>query len=346
MAAFLHRTEDPALNRPPTGPPAKPSPVLATWLPATGRRPLIVRWMLTEWCNYSCSYCPQTHDRFAPKGRFTAHAFDNFPLERWIDAFDRHFAANHLLSLVITGGEPLLDVRHVPPLLEHLVRQDYVACVRIDTNASWAPEKYAGVDKTKIILMCTFHPGQTTEQAFLDKIDRIRTAGFAIGMVNYVMERTNIDLFRQRRRSFLERGLLLHPNPLWEAGGAYSADDLELMRRHLPQLDYQHRSGSLSPQGKPCLFPSISYELRYTGDIRAGCAAETGSFFAAELPSRPEPWSACPHAGCVCLDKYSFQRGSERNSSLNPLADYARELLAKARENGETSARSESVRLP
>jgi organic radical activating enzyme len=315
----------------------KPSRVQATWIPKEGRLPLIVRWMVTEWCNYSCSYCPQTHDRFAAKGAFTAHAFDNFPLDHWIDAFERHFAARHVLSMVITGGEPLLDVRHMPPLLAHLTRQDYVSCIRIDTNASWAPEKYAHVDKSKLILMCTFHPGQVSEQAFCDKLDRIREAGFRIGMVNYVMERTNIELFQQRHRSFWERGLILHPNPLWESGASYSADDLELMQRHLPKIDFQHRSKLVSPQGEPCLFPSISYELRYTGEIRAGCATAPSDFFSQPLPARPRTWSPCPHASCVCLDKYSFRMGSERNVTLNPLADYADALQAKAFTNASTA---------
>jgi hypothetical protein len=309
--------------------PADAPSVLATWCPDEGPQPIILRWMMTEWCNYSCPYCPQTHDRFAPKGEYTAHAFDNHPLDRWLDAFERHFN-RHRLSLVITGGEPLLDVRNVPRLLEHLVRQDYVAGIRVDTNASWAPEKYAAVDKSKIILMCTFHPSQISEAAFLEKMDRVRAAGFRVGMVNYVMEQANVAAFRERRLAFLERGLLLHPNPLWGSGGRYAPQDMELLRACLPEVDYSYRTGLASPLGKPCLFPSISYELRYTGVVKAGCMPETADFFARTLPERPPAWAPCPHTGCACLDKYSFQQGVERNTSLNPLADYARELARKA----------------
>jgi hypothetical protein len=249
---------------------------------------------------------------------------------------DRHFHKDRL-SLVITGGEPLLDVRNVHPLLTHLCQQDYVDCIRIDTNASWAPEKYAAIDKRKIILMCTFHPSQIAEEAFLDKADQIRAAGFRIGMVNYVMERANVPSFRQRRKAFLERGLLLHPNPLWGAGNRYSPEDIALFKATLPEMDFLYRTGTASPLGNPCLFPSIAYEMGYTGIIKAGCMSEGGDFFGTTLPTRPPRWAACPHAGCACLDKYSFQRGSERNASLNPLSDYARELLAKAQEGNELS---------
>lgn len=305
--------------------------MLATWCPPTGPQPLVVRWLLTEWCNYTCPYCPQTHDRFATKGEHTAHAFDNFPLERWIEAFGRHFAS-HRLSMVITGGEPMLDVRNAVPLLRHLQSQEYVACIRIDTNATWAPEKYADVDKAKIILMCTFHPSQVAEAEFLRKLERLRAAGFSIGMVNYVMDEANVALFTHRYRTFADRGFLLHPNPLWGSSGRQKADDLEVMRSYLPELDFQHRSESTSPFGHPCLFPAIGYELRYTGKIRTGCALEWFDFFADTLPRRPDGWTACPHRRCACLDKYSFRLGSERNTSLNPLADYSRELAAIARQ--------------
>lgn len=314
-----------------------PSPVLATWCPPAGPQPVIVRWLVTEWCNYACPYCPQTHDRFAPKGEYTAHAFDNHPLARWLEGFDRHFSA-HRLSLVITGGEPMLDVRNMPPLLRHLHRQEYVACIRIDTNASWAPEKYADVDKDKLILMCTFHPSQVTEADFLDKLERLRASGFRIGMVNYVMDRANVALFQRRHREFFDRGFLLHPNPLWGGNGKHTADDLELMRAYLPDLDFQHRSESTSPYGHPCLFPSLGYEMRYTGLIRPGCSAESSDFFADALPPRPVGWTACPHRRCACLDKYSFRQGVERNTSLNPLGDYALALAAIAAKRDSRAA--------
>jgi len=308
---------------------ARGSAVLETWCPADGPQPLIVRWLMTEWCNYQCPYCPQTHDRFAVKDAFTAHAFDNHPLARWIEAFDRHFSGNRL-SLVITGGEPMLDARNMPRLISHFVQQEYVACVRIDTNASWSPEKYHGIDVSKIILMCTFHPSEISEEHFLSKLRRLRDSGFRIGMVNYVMHEANVELFRQRRRAFLDEGLLLHPNPLWDTRGQYSESDREMMEQILPAIDYRHRSGLEVPRGAPCLFPSISYELRYTGVVSSGCSAVKADFFADSLPERPAVWATCPHQGCFCLDKYSFRRGSERNTSLNPLQDYADALRAKS----------------
>ena len=309
---------------------------LKVWCPDEGPTPLIVRWFMTEWCNYACTYCPQTHDRRAPKGRFTAHAFDNHPLERWIEAFDRHFSA-HKVSLVITGGEPMIDARNMPPLLRHLAAQDYVACIRIDTNASWSPDRYADIDLSKIVLMCTFHPGQVEEESFLENVRRLRQAGFAVGMVNYVMNDAAIPEFERRRKVFQDQGLLLHPNPLWNGAGHYGPEAVALMEESLPPLDFAHRAGRRMPLGRQCLFPSISYELKYTGEVRAGCGFTAGDFFATKLPARPKGWRRCPYTSCVCLDKYSFLRESDRNVTLNPLADYAESLWAIAKAAGGTA---------
>ena len=83
-----------------------PDPVMKGWRPRRGVPAILLRWLFTEWCNYRCPYCPQTHDRWAPKGDgFTAHAFDNFPVERWQGAFRRHFSTTRL-SLVLTGESP------------------------------------------------------------------------------------------------------------------------------------------------------------------------------------------------------------------------------------------------
>lgn len=95
------------------------SQVLSIWRPE-GEKPIfILRWKLTEWCNYKCPDCPRGHDRFARKGKYTAHAFDNYPLDKWVNAFSHRFQERRL-SLVITGGEPMLDRRNMVPLLKQL----------------------------------------------------------------------------------------------------------------------------------------------------------------------------------------------------------------------------------
>lgn len=301
-------------------------PILELWKPAEGQPIILLRWLITEWCNYSCHYCPQTHDRRAPKGDYTAHAFDNQPLERWLEAFERHFADNRL-SLVITGGEPMLDRKAMPVLLERLTGMSTVECVRIDTNASFDPELYDALDRHKITLMCTFHPTETDEDKFFAKALQLRDLGFRIGMVNYVMTHDNSAAYEERRQRFADEGIMLHPNPLWNSQGYYSDGDRELLRSYLPDLDYRYRTFDESPKGKKCLFPAIAYQMNQWGRINVGCyAGIAGSFFDDGLPGLFARTAPCPAATCRCLDMYSFLEGEDRNRSADPLAEYGRVL--------------------
>jgi len=302
--------------------------MLDAWRPIGDAPATLLRWTVTEWCNYRCPYCPQTHGRYEPKGNeMTAHAFDNFPIEQWMAAFDRHFAARRL-SMVITGGEPMVDRRNMTKMINFLSDKSAVECIRIDTNAWWRPEQFSAMNHSKLTLMCTFHPSQTDEAVFVSRITSYMAAGYKIGMVNYVMTDDNVAMFADRRKRFSELGLVLHPNPLWQADSSYSDADLDLMRRALPPMDFGLRSKAENPHGRNCYFPSIGYEMDYTGTIFAGCMYDRpGSFFDDTLPDSPDAPVPCPHVACVCLDKYSFLEGCERNISTNPLAEYSKELL-------------------
>ncbi len=301
--------------------------VLNAWKPKGKPETVLLRWFMTEWCNYNCAYCPQNHNRMNPIGDgFTAHAFDNFKLEAWLDAFDRHFTDTHL-SLVLTGGEPMLDFQHMHPFLKHLTSREQVKMIRIDTNASWKPEKYLDIDLSKIILMCTYHPGQVDEAVFYEKIKRLLELGFQIGMINYVMDADNTPMYQARFEKFAQLGVYLHPNPLWGKQGLYADADLALMKSILPPADYIYRNELESPKHKPCYFPSLAYEMDARGRIHAGCLTKrTATFFDPKLPQRPAGRVSCPHASCVCLDKYSFLEGVDRNNEINPLNAYRKAL--------------------
>ena len=212
-----------------------------------------------------------------------------------------------------------------------------VECIRIDTNASWGEKMVEGLDLSKTILMCTYHPGQTTEENFLRRIDEKLELGLKIGMVNFVLNDDNFEKFDRAKETMAERGIPLHPNPLWDSKGRYSEDVIQLFERELPELDYNYRTGSLSPRGKRCLFPSIAWEMDQVGRVKVGCHSHiSGDFFAKELPETPAGPVPCPLGGCSCLDKYSFLKGSTRNTSHNPLQEYANALMKITKgQNGE-----------
>lgn len=308
----------------------KPDAVLDAWKPADGKQTVLLRWLISFWCNYACPYCPQNHDRDALYGKFKAHAFDNRPVEEWCSAFERHFSDRNLV-LTITGGEPMLDRRSMPILLERLIDMPTVQSVRIDTNASWNAKFYEHLSKDKLAFMCTFHPSQTTPEAFGERVRYLVGNGFNVAMINYVMARENVAQYKQCQKEFAALGIPLNPNPLWDSKGEYSSDDLELMEEFLPtKLDYEFRTQKRSPKGTLCRFPGIAYEMNPGGTVWVGCHfAKRSSFFSERLPDRFKTTAPCPHKTCVCLDKYSFVVGSDRNVTHNPLEIYGNLLFNK-----------------
>jgi hypothetical protein len=305
------------------------NPILSVWRPSGDMSVFILRWLITEWCNNSCPYCSQSHDRFARKGKHTAHAFDNYPLENWLKAFAQHFKTRRL-SLVITGGEPMIDKKNMLPLLKELTAMSTVECIRIDTNVSWNPSIYKEIALPKIILMCTYHPSQVSKEVFFGRIDQLLSLGFKIGMVNFVMNQDNSAKYNELKVQLAERGVPLHPNPLWDSKGQYSKDDISVFKKELPEVDSLFRTDIGSPYGRKCLFPALAYEMDQVGHIYPGCHRQiAGSFFNRALPpvfAGPVP---CPKKSCRCLDKYSFLKGVNRNISVNPLQIYSNILMAR-----------------
>src|SRR5262245_11456126 len=99
------------------------------------RQRRLVRWMCTQWCNYSCWYCRQDHCRKQEYRGGAGHWEDAGDVSECCLGFYNSIS-NSLLSLVITGGEPMLGA--MDQLLPKLLRQSWVDGVRVDTNGSWA----------------------------------------------------------------------------------------------------------------------------------------------------------------------------------------------------------------
>ena len=302
--------------------------LLQIWKPELRPHAVMIRWRVTEWCNYACRYCSQEHGRFVDRGDgFTSHAFDNFSVEQWISAFSRHFGG-HRLSITLSGGEPFLDRKSMIPMLNFLSGMEGTECIRIDTNAAWNPEAYRELDKSKILLNCSFHSSEIEEVLFIRNLQRILDHGFQVGMVNYVMVAEQFDRFAERRQVFAEMGVPLNPNPDFERQCDYSPAERKLLEAHLPEIDYRFKVLRVSPRGQKCLYPAISYELDFRGLLRVACiGGEPVSIFGdASLPLPPGPVT-CPQNTCECLDMYSFLKGSTRNRTTNPLKDYCDELV-------------------
>jgi len=224
----------------------------------------------------------------------------------------------------------MIDYENMVPLLRELTSMPTVECIRIDTNVSWNPDKYRGVNTSKIILMCSYHPSHVSKESFYRRIRQLTDSGFKIGMVNLVMTRDNLSIYKQTSREMAALGVPLHPNPLWDSKGKYSTEDLSLLKEELPDADYSYRSGELSPYGKKCLFPALAYQMNQNGRLHVGCHPHlSGNFFDDSLiPTFVGP-VPCPRNFCCNLDMYSFLKEVNRNTNANPLLVYSDMLKVK-----------------
>lgn len=125
----------------------------------------ILRWHITDRCNYACPYCSQNH--------VGKSAFDFHTPDEWIEVLADNFREKKL-AVTISGGEPMLDRSNMYSFLNGFLAKSFVDNVRIDTNFSWDPEAYANLPcKEKLIFMCTFHPTQTKVTDYLNRIRQL-----------------------------------------------------------------------------------------------------------------------------------------------------------------------------
>mgnify|MGYP003750446563 FL=1 len=297
------------------------APVLAAWRPEHGMPCYLVRWFLTGWCNYDCAYCRQAHRRFGPGGE-SNHAFDHHSVEEWCGAFGAHFGRRRL-SLAISGGEPMLGRDHMVSLINHLSAMPTVECIRIDTNMSWDPRRFTQMERAKLLLNCSYHPHAAPIDAFCDKIEILLEQGYRVGMVNFVLTRDNIGVFREAEKRLNAMGVVLNANPDFQQGGDYSHEQHGLLREELPRADYLYKTRLASPYRKKCLFPAVAYQMDQRGAMNVGCHPDIrGSLFDDELPETFAGPGPCPQKSCGCLDMYSFLGEVNRNTSVDPFAAY------------------------
>ena len=292
----------------------------------TKKRNVLIRWYCTSWCNYACYYCSdKVHTRVRD-----VHCFDIFPAEQWVRAFDRHFGNNNLqLSLVITGGEPMLDVENTKLFLNKICDREYLLNIRIDTNASWESIKYKGLkNKNKIWLNCSFHPTHVDLDTFSKKVLDYLSCGFNVGMVNFVLTNESIEIFKSAVSLFNKKKIPVSPNPRLDCKYGYTEEGVRLLKKYLPAGDFKYKFDSAKTAFKLCLFPAVAYCMAQNGDIFVGCHPwKSGNFVIdKKLPPLFDTYTGCPQDHCQCLDMYSFLKGFGRNFELNPLLSYTKKL--------------------
>jgi len=288
----------------------------------SGRRRLL-RWMLTQWCNYKCRYCRQDHRRDQEFNGARGHFTDNAPVERWLGALDKHFSP-YAVTVTLTGGETMIDKRAMQPLLAGLASRAWVDAVRIDTNGSWCDQDYSALPKAKFTLMVSYHPSEVTEAEFFRQLRALLSAGWPVSMVTLVVLPDRVKYLKRLAEKL--RPIPLSAMPVFGDIGFFTDEQRALLKSMVPSEDWSNRSGD-STRGRACLYPAVAYEMYPDGKLETACHPHlAGSLFADTLPALFPSYTPCPHAKCTCVDRYTFLGDLKVDNSITPTHGYARRL--------------------
>lgn len=285
---------------------------------------------MTQWCNYSCPYCPVLvfHQRTKSK-KPQPHAFDHHPVEKWLALFDTIQASTFHIHL--TGGEPFLDRQNLKVLLAGFAERPRIRTY-ISTNGAWDPAYFSDLDKSNIFLDVGFHPTQTSLDELIKQVRRIRGAGFRIAIVNYVLSPENTEIFDEAFSRLTADGFFVNVSTMYPTGEHLSRDyrtdrELEILVRHNTPVDLHYKVLEPETQGKPCFYPAMNYSLGWDGSVNAACMEGSSNVFESGFPQLPRHAVPCAHRVCIgCCEMY--RAIAEEPLYPNPLRIFTHRNLA------------------
>ena len=126
-----------------------------------------IEWVLTERCNYSCSYCA-TYDNNAPTYFKTKEEYKQAVL------YLKKYINNKKAKVNFLGGEPTLNKNWIN-LVKMLDDENFVC--RITTNLAIHPKKYVEkLEGMSRFIITSFHPEFENPDLFVEKIKILERA--------------------------------------------------------------------------------------------------------------------------------------------------------------------------
>lgn len=145
-------------------------------------------------CNYGCTYCPfAKHQETAAEHRADAAALTRFT--NWVatDPVDR------TIGILFTPWGEALHHRRYQQAFITLTQLPHVEKVAIQTNLSCKLDWIRECDTEKVALWSTYHPTETTLEAFVDQVLGAveRGAAVSVGVVGLNEQRKRISRLRE-----------------------------------------------------------------------------------------------------------------------------------------------------
>lgn len=314
-------------------------------LPPPPQREVRINWHVSSWCNYSCSYCPVlVFRKRAANGARQAHSFDYYPAESWVEKLRALPHPRMLLKL--TGGEPMLDRENVRTVLAGITADPRFE-IAIDTNGSWEPAYFDELDKRRIFLNVAYHPQETAFEPFVKRLRKLREAGFAVAMVNLVLDPDDIDALMAAVGRLEADGFFVNLSAL-QSWGVYASRsarterEIDLVEAYNTPLDIRYKLLNPATRGRPCLYPARSFYLQYDGLMRVFCTDMESNLFTAGPPALPEEAQPCPYDQCIACNEMYRDLADEPlvpyPGRLHTYLEYAQEVREARRERQRQQA--------
>jgi len=226
--------------------------IAETVVPVLVRTQMLVLWQFNgryAHCNYSCPYC------YVPSSVNKGMHF-NFTMEKWEDAFLRHFGGKHTV-FYLSYGEPMI-ANEFPNVIEMVGRHPEWE-VKLTSNVSLSLDRLLSsrvAKERRLNVNASFHPTQTTLEKFVGQCDRLRNAGIEPSVV-YVMYPPQIDEFMERYMPvFRSCGYVVHVRAfrgLYRAKkypGAYTELEWIKTARYMDMANLKYQMGEVSGLGR------------------------------------------------------------------------------------------------
>jgi sulfatase maturation enzyme AslB (radical SAM superfamily) len=272
-------------------------------------------------CNYDCPYCPFAKQK---DSRATL-ATDAQQVARFVEYIRQHPQIQFKVFFT-PWGEGLIRMYYQQAMVE-LSHCNNVEKVAIQTNLSCRLGWLKKANNKKIALWSTYHPGQVSREAFLDKCSQLDGMGvsYSVGIVGFKETISEIETMR----TLLPAEKYLWVNALKKQADYYNEEERGRLIAIDPYVTYNmvhHES-----KGKACRTGDRVISVDGTGNIyRCHFIKEKlGNLYQHDLNTLLQP-RLCTNATCGChigyvhmndLGLYDVYQGRELERIISKLAN-------------------------
>ena len=272
--------------------------------------PICSVWDLIMRCNYRCPYCFN-------HGKWEELETYNFvcSLDDFLDFWYRMYKKYGEINITISGGEPFT----FPELKELLSILTKFHTIGIVTNLSWDVEYWVDkLDPFKVKIYPSFHPYFVDIKIFLQKLKKLREAGWKYLGVVIVAYPPLLEKLKHYVELIKNEGFYPWVNPFvgWYKGKAYPQAYTKEEQVFLAQISnnfqyVKHQVNNFNTLGKLCHAGELFFRVHPDGKIyRCASIGPIGHIKDKNFSLFKHP-SPCKVSFCMCSNEFLYLKGKE-----------------------------------